>query len=593
MSDPEHLLGLIAGDDAWARHRALEGLRAEAVDERTVDALRGALAGDDAARRSAARMALAALASPDAPAEEMALDALSSALHDPDPGLRTLAASALGETGNPEAGTLLVDALDDAEPNVIAAAADGLGELGHPPALQPLAALTGSSDFWLRAAAVVALGRLRDERALPFLSEVAREPGLERPLVEAIARIGHPDGLDTLRVLHETLPDEALLAAGGILCAHPDREAPTWIVDGARAREHVLRQRLVEVDELAAARLLGVAGTDEAIDTLLELIGPPRRSEAAILGLLAAPGDRRHDAILDRLPGADRDETVALLSVLPPASRADRIRPLVPLLADPDEEVRAAAAEALARAPAETALPLLVAELDRRGVAAEVVRALGSLGPVACAALTPLLRDPSASVRSAAALALARCAGSDIVEPIRRAYGGEGDPGVRQALLHALGRAGGGSSVDLLEGVARSEDDSERIAAIEALGLTASPAAVPALEAALHRSTADTQAALRALANIGGESAAAAIAGCLDSGDLETRRAAARAVARTPAFHGAGVGDRLAGDDDAGVRLFAVRLLAAGGGWPRVERLAESDPDPEVREEARRYLPDR
>jgi HEAT repeat protein len=593
MSDLDRLLGTIAGDDGWARHRALEGLREGGLDRARIEGLRGALAGNDASRRSAARMALAALASPGAPAERVALDVLAGALADPDPDLRTLAASALGETDNPEAGGLLLGRLEDPEPNVIAAAADALGELGYPPALHPLEELARSSDFWLRAAAVVALGRLRDERVIPVFGEVAREPGLEKPLVEAIARIGHPDGLEPLRSIHDSVPEDALLAAGGILCAHADVDAPAWVVDGAREYEHMLRHRLVEEDEPAAARLLGLAGTGEAIDTLLELVGPPRRSEAAITGLLAAPDDLRHDAILARLGDADPDERVVLLSLLPPTVDEARIRPLVPLLSDPDDEVRAATAEALARAPAETALPLLVAELDRKGVAPEVVRALGSLGPVACGALTPLLRDPSAAVRSAAAVALARCAGPEIVDPIRAAYGSEDEPEVRQALLRTLGRAGGEGTVELLATVARSEDRSERIAAIEALGLTESPAAVPQLEAALHRSAAETQAALRALADIGDETAAAAIAGCLGSDNVETRRAATRAASRTSVPPDPDTAARLAQDEDEWTRLYAVRLLARAGAWQRIEGLAESDPDPDVREEARRSLRER
>jgi HEAT repeat protein len=590
MSDLDRLLAAIAADDGWARHQALERLRAEGAEPSRIRGLRDDLAAADASRRAAARMALAALAGPGTPAERPALDTLADALHDPDTDLRVLAASALGETGNPEAGALLIDALEDPEPNVVAAAADGLGELGQPRALRSLAALTRSSELWLRAAAVVALGRLRDERAIPDLAEAAKEPGLEAPLVEAIARIGHPDGLGALRTIRKTAPESALLAAGGILCAHPDVEAPAWVMEGARARESVFRDRTVREDDPAAARLLGLAGTREAVRTLLELVGPPRRSEAAITGLLASPADLRHDAILERLATADGPEKVVLLSLLPPARTGERIRPLVPLLDDPDDDVRAATAEALARAPAAAALPFLVAELDREGVAPEVVRALGNLGPAACGALAPLLRDPSSAVRSATALALARCADAGIVEPVRRAYEAETEPEVRHALLRTLGRAGGSDMVRLLAEAAVSGDRAERIAAIEGLGLTESPDAVPPLAAALDRSPAETQAALRALGDIGEERAAEVIAGCLTADDVETRRAAARAAARATVLPGPAPIARLARDDDGWVRLFAVRLLARSGARSEIRRLVESDPQAEVREEAREAL---
>jgi HEAT repeat protein len=592
VSDLLELLDSLVGDNEWARHEALERLRTVGASVRELEALAGHLAGDDPGRRAGARMALGALATPGGPVADQARDRLDRAIASGDADLRILAATAMGESTNTAFLPRLIHAVDDGDPNVVAAAADALGDLGHPAALDPLAALTDHAELWMRAAAVVALGRLRDPAALPSLHRAAAITGLEGTVVDAVRAIGDPAGLDVLADLCRALPGPALEAAGSILSAHSDLTPPEWVVEGAREHASSLLAKMEDHDDPAVGRLLGIAATPETIDALVRLAGPHRRSDAAINGLLAVPAERRADPILDRIGETEAEDTVPLLSILPPLDGPDRIQRLVPLLSHPDPRVRAAAAEALARAPAERSLPLLADALIRDPVAPEVVRAAGALGPAACVVLLPLLADPHPDVRAAAADGLGRCASPSLAGDIQAALAREEDAGARRSLLRSLGRVAGGSAVPTLAPSLDDPDAETRLAAIEGLGATGSPDAVAHLRDALDRTPAETLAAIRALGELEHPSAAAVIEPRLRSDDLEQRRTAVRAIRSRAGSLDRSTLEGLADDPDGWIRVWAARLLGdtGAGGRAVLERLIAEDRDPDVRTEARRAL---
>lgn len=590
MSEIERRLAAIAGEDGWTRHRVLQELRTEGLPDEQIHQLSRCLHDDNATLRAAARMALSALASPDSVARVAGQTELRAALRSSLEDIRILAASALGEAGDPEAGGALVEALADPSPNVAAAAADAVGELGYAPALHALTELSRKGEFWVRAAAIVALGRLEDERAIPCLDELAREPGLEPPIVEALARIDHPATLPVLERVHAAVPGKALRAAGRVLATHPRIEAPGWVIDAARADEDALREAMTREDDPAVARLLGLTGSRASVECLVDLIGPPRWSEAAGAGVLGAPPEPRAEVIFERLDDADSQDLVGLLSLLPPLADRDGIRRLVPLLQHESAAVRGAAAEALARAPAAEALPVLSAEIAREGASPEVVRAIGNLGDAACASLLPLLEDPSADVRAAAAGALIRCASPGTAESLRNALAREDDPAAETAILRSLARAAGGDALDALDEALGAQRIDLRLAAIEGLGFTGSEAAVPRLERALEASQAERLAAIHSLGQLGHPMGAPVIARCLNDADPDVRRAAAReAVGLAGAMDPAVVAD-MAKEDDAWIRTCAARIMARTPGHGRLEEMAERDPDAAVRAAARRGL---
>jgi HEAT repeat protein len=592
VSDLDPLLDSLVGDDEWARHEALDRLRARGAAPEDLERLLAELAADDAERRAAARMALGVLAAPGCPIATSATETLLAALTSPDADLRVLAATAMGESGNTAFLPALIDGLDDVEPNVIGAAADALAALDHPAALAPLAALTERAEFWVRAAGVVALGRLRDPAALPALERAAATPGLEGAVVEAVRAIGDPAGLDVLAVVHPALPLPALEAAGSILSARSEVDLPAWVQEGARASVPTLLDRMAEYDDPAVGRLLGLAGTPEAIDALLEMAGPPRRSEAAINGLLALSSGEHAERVLRRLAEAEAHDAVTLLSLLPPLERPDRINRLVPFLAHDDPAVRAAAAEALARSPAERSLPLLADQLTGAHVAPEIVRATGALGSTVCVALLPLLADPDAAVRTAAADALGRCADASLAEEVQAALSREEDPGARCALLRCLGRLGGAAAVATVAPALGDPDPETRLAAIEALGATGSAEAIPHLQQALDGDAGETLAVIRALGELGQPESAPLIERWLRSSDLDQRRTAVRAARAVAPFVDVATIRTLAEDADRWIRLSSARLLGEHGepGRAALERLASEDTDPDVRTEARRQL---
>jgi HEAT repeat protein len=592
VSELDTLLERLATDREWDRHRALEALRTGGASATTVTAILRALDAPDPARRSGARAALAALAHPDSPARALALHALSGAITAPSHDLRILAASALGESANPDAVGSLLAALEDADVNVVAAAADALGEIGQPTAIGPLAALIPHQDFWVNVAAIVALGRLRDRRALPALDRAASVAGTEAAVAEASRRINHPAALPVLERVRGASPEAALLAAGVILSSHPEAATPAWVLETAARQETWLTDQLVQEDDPAVARLLGLVATPSALQTLLTLAGSPRRSQAALAGILAAPGDVRAGAILQRLGDMEAEDQVALLSLLPPLEDDALVARLVPLLGHESDRIRTAAAEALARSPAPGSLTHLIQALDQKPVPPEVVRAMGGLGASACVALVPLLADPSPRVRAAAADALARCAVVGVDPELRAALAAESDPQARRALLRALARVAGGEAVPDLLRALKDPDPETRAVVIEGLGSTRDAAVVEPLAAFLQGPVYERLAAIDALGRLEVGAATAVLEPILESSDTEDRRAAARALLPLASRLSPGTVARLSRDPDAGVRSLAVRMLQADepAERDRLTEIAARDPDAAVRAEALRVL---
>ncbi len=592
MSEPTLRLDRLIGDDEWGRQQELDRLQAQDAPPGLARELVALFDMDDPGRRAGARMALSALAAPGSPSAAEALDVLTGALDSEHPDIRVLATSALGESGNAAALPALARALGDEDQNVSASAADALGELRHPGALDPLIAGLLEASSWTMAAMVVALGRLRDPRALPALERAAAAPEAVGAVVEAVRSIGDPAGLPLLERLYLELPGESLEAAGEILASHPDLDPPDWVVAGAVEHEDRLRRRLEEADDAAVARVLGLAGTTSAVEALLAAIRPSRRSDAAIAGLLAVPADVRAAPVLHELEGAEPEDQVVLLSLLPPLHEPDMVERVIPLLKHTRGDVRTAAAEALARSPADESYRALVHELEQEPVAPEVVRATGSLGPRICRALIPLLGDPEPTVRAAAADALGRCADAAVGDTVAHALENETDLAVRRSLLRSLGQIAGGDAVPVLTRALTDEDPETRVVAIEALGATGSADAMPALQAVLDGPRHELLAAIRSLGELGDVQALPVILPFLESADLDRRRAAAGAVGSLAGALEQKVVDSLADDPDPWIRGRAVTMLAERGAASRttLERLAAADPDPNVRGEARRAL---
>jgi HEAT repeat protein len=477
------------GDAPWDAERFGAALRGVDGAAALLPALEAGLRDDDATRRNAARTALAALAAPGGPAEVRArLAALVRAETDAD--VRLLAATAAGESGHADLRPALESALDDREANVAAAAADALGALGDARAVDALAdALGRTEDPWRRVSLVVALGGLGDARAVPALSAAVgdADPAVASAAAAALAEVGDASGMEGLRaavaspdpdVREAALDAAARLLGGG---APP----PDWLRAAAREAEEDAARRFVDGDDDRAALLLGAAGTRTAADRLASAADDAERAPAAAAALALLPPRVALDALLPRISGAPPEARRVLAGALPPPARADDVARTVPLLADGDGEVRAAAVEALSRTGAELAGAALEAALADPATRAGAAAVLGRLAGGAADTLLPLLADADPAVRRAAADGLAHASHPRAAGPLVAALETETEGGVRCALIAALGCAGGPAAVAALDPLARGGHPAERFAAVRALGRTRADAALAPLLAAL------------------------------------------------------------------------------------------------------------
>jgi HEAT repeat protein len=236
------------------------------------------------------------------------------------------------------------------------------------------------------------------------------------------------------------------------------KRAVEAIVDLAE-RDAAVRERACEV-----LRWIGLDAAEVILDRLVQ-------GEA--VGVRAFYYD-----VLGRMPGAYPLVTALLASHHPHEVRHGAallgrlgqpaaIAELAPLMTHPDESVRVA-----------------------------VVRAIGEIhdGPAA-SPLRQALHHPDGHVRAAAAEAIAVWRGGSLALLLAGALDTERDRDAWQALLNALGRLGTPESATALAGVALTRrgilrrqgySTGQRLAAVEALGLSDSPPALTTLERLAH-----------------------------------------------------------------------------------------------------------
>jgi HEAT repeat protein len=286
--------------------------------------------------------------------------------------------------------------------------------------------------------------------------------------------------------------------------------------DALRSVAEEARNRGLWVGALAVSEIARLRSADERdLDLLRRALSDddPRVREAAArgIGLLQA---RNALPELKNLAGADPEKSVRIaaiqsLSVLGGADERDTI---IGLLQDDDPDIQREASTALGRmAPSPAAVEALLAML-----APDANTMLQTAAAYALGAIAPALR------------------GSDQNKVVDRlaAVLGNGNGAMRQAAAFALGRIGGPRAEELLLGILRdAAADDVRIAAIEALSLLRSEAALPDILGAAMGGTAGLRrAAAAALGAIGSETAINTLLGLLEDQDPYTRQAAKSAL---------------------------------------------------------------
>ncbi len=173
--------------------------------QRRIEQLKQRLSSSEVEERRDAVMKLSAMKHPDASR------AAAAALNDPQPIIRGTAAHAITSLPSADAVALLAPLLKDKLEFVRREIAFAMGETRGRSAVAPLVELLGlEKEASVRAAAVMALGQIRDESAVPVLTQILsgvspnkkskkrEDEFMMRSAAQALGKIGSRSGVSVL-----------------------------------------------------------------------------------------------------------------------------------------------------------------------------------------------------------------------------------------------------------------------------------------------------------------------------------------------------------------------------------------------------------
>lgn len=626
----ESLVGMLT-DQSWAVRRAVVAALAR-VGQPAVAPLVEVLTGcrDDETRIAAAVDALSASSA------EVA-DALEPMLTSDDAAVVSDAVQVLGRRGAREAAARLAALTEHPDDNVAVAAIEALGRIGGRAAVEALVSCVQSGNFFRVFPAIDVLGRSGDPRAVEPLAALLDDPHYALEAGRALGRTG---------LRRAARPLARMLSRGGgahvrvaalafieLLDRTIERHGSAEVIE-AELRSQVgegtvrhLSGALREADSterVALARVLGALGRPEAAPSLDQLLTREGKVAAAAGTALARLGRASELRLHQRLIEADSARRLVLL---PLVTDAEAWHEVAACLDDESPDVRAAAAETLARIGAADAVPSLFPRLGdpdpRVGQAAEsAICALGGSQTEALASTAA--RSPSARVRRAA-LRILGYGGFGAAFSVLQAAIEDPDPRVRDAAVQGLPFIDDPRASDTLLELAQRPDPRVRAAAMRALGHAASG---PRIAARLLGGLGDPDPwvryyACKTVGGLGLEAAVAPLARLLgdpagqvrvaaiealshleSAGALEAILEAARAEdpdVRRAALVGLGIGKQpralpalleAARTGDAATRLVAVSSLAWFDAPEVLTALGQAagDPDESVRAAAIGFL---
>ncbi len=218
-----------------------------------------------------------------------AIPALTQALQNDDKNGRIAAATVLGAIRHHDACDALIQALEDEHINVRYAAVEALSKIPSQQSVTPLTRILEHGEDWLKLPAISALGHIGDFRATPFLINMAEQPLYQQTAVEALGNIGDEKGIpciiEALSSPDKEIRKTAVMAMDTIskkldkfhyIIQRPSTYQPLFRSACTEQIMHNIIQIMEERDYnlvLAAIRLLGWSGRQEAAYALLEKIG--------------------------------------------------------------------------------------------------------------------------------------------------------------------------------------------------------------------------------------------------------------------------------------------------------------------------------
>lgn len=368
------------------------------------------------------------LSAADRQAYAAAFEALTAKMTHADPRVRRAVLRAIGvlEPDENRLAALVAERLADADPSVVLPALHSLADIGS-------------------EAVPVLVKALEDPRARYWASVALAEIGAAAapavPALQAAAAAGEPE---------ERMQSIMTLAAIGD-ASHP---AIGEIVKALDAKENSLR--------FAAAFALGrlrAKGADAALEKAATDTDPFLAAIASWSRARIHPDDKQlAAAAVEKLTaglkgGKPAVQTAAISAIsdltgsIDDATEKRLTAEFVTLLSSPEADVREAAAAALVREGplAVDALEKALADPEVRGIAMEILTAIGPVSKAALGSFLQGLADPDPAHRGDAAIAIAAI-GPDAAEavPALRAMLTAADepPGTRYAAAYALGRIG-------------------------------------------------------------------------------------------------------------------------------------------------------
>lgn len=576
-----------------------------------------------------------------------------------DSDLRIYVALALGERGDRAAAPALAALLDDPDPNVRYHAIEALGKLRASEASPQLVTIAASGDGFLAFAALDALALIGDELPALEILPLLDDPFLAEPAVDLLGRTGDLAAVAPLAqaLTVEQIPVEATARALATLFAQEEQtygegalvadearravspagirrliaaleagreaDAPalarvlswlngpevthalmgqlgrpelanvvveSFVRDGSSAVEQLLA--LLDADSeatvTAAVTALGRIGATRAVPALTRLLAREGETPIAAAGALAQIGDQGpFEALLGMLSrpeAAVRQAAVGALNAIGHPQMAARIATMVDA---PNPHVREAAVQIIGYFGYPSGAPALIARChdpDERVRRAAVAQLPFADDPRALQALIEALRDGTPLVRAAAARALAHVETAAAVEPLLIALD-DAEPWPRYYAAQSLGRLEAGAAAGALLRLASDDPAPQvRLAALEALALVGGQDEARAIAPlAANRDTELACAAIKTLGALGGPAAAPALGLALAAREPARRIAALEALARS------GTGDvvllrRVAATDRApAVRVAAVAALGTLPTDEAAAALVELTADPALR----------
>ena len=455
-------------------------------------------------------------------------------LQHPDLNVAQAAIDALGKLRAQSAASP-IEAMLEADPWLRFAAAHALGEIGHPGSVHAL--MRAAGDLAISELAIEALGKIATAPAAAVLADLLTSraggdnfDGCLLALGTTLGRMVDLSGLRSSRAWQKltSFESSAVHARLAAILVRRDVE-PEGAVD-----QHFLKEAAIAVIRALAIPALYPALVEGAWDVamgepLLDavLFAGPAIHACVLSGLghadpdvrvfscaaSAALGIEEAEALCEGLLACDEVRVrVAALRALAGLTAERALPAMLKCLADPSEPVRVAAVRSLGTMDAKLVTAAMLADGEavtaRASLVLEVMRispcaaqrdfVLGSLrdgredvrrSAVAMLAanehaeivelLEPLLDDPSVAVRAEVVQGLGR-------RRLRRALRllldqFERDVETRDQILRAVGRIGDGWSARRLMVLFPEQEQSIRLAIIDALGAIAAPAAEPFL----------------------------------------------------------------------------------------------------------------